>query len=96
MAQRTSDFDRQTVHPSRLSAKVLAPAAVFSVLTSPITAVWFLLLGQVVLMLTVITAVVIRDSWDRSERVFRMGASVGLGLLVGPLLYVGLAVANHV
>jgi hypothetical protein len=68
--------------------KVLALAAALSLITSPVTAVWFLLLGPFVMMLSAIAAAVFRTSLDQGERVLRIGASVGVGLLAGPLLYI--------
>lgn len=63
-------------------------AAVVSVVTMPLTAVWFLALGG--LMLTASAAVAaVRRSPDLGS-----GGYVGLGLLVGPFIYLGLAVLN--
>ena len=86
--------DRRTALSSRFSPKALGVAAVLSVITSPITAVWFLLLAPVVMMLSAIVAGVSRTPLDRRERVLRIGASVGVGLFVGPLLYISLALAQ--
>jgi multisubunit Na+/H+ antiporter MnhG subunit len=74
--------------------KVLALAAALSLITSPVTAVWFLLLGPLVMMLLAMAAAVSRTSLDQGERVLRIGASVGVGLLAGPLLYITLALAQ--
>lgn len=63
-------------------------AAVVSVVTMPITAVWFLLIGGALLVAGLLPAVLGGSS--------RLGGAslVGLGLLVGPALYIGLAVAQ--
>lgn len=90
----TSGLDRRAALSPRFSAKALGLAAALSVITSPITAVWCLLLGPVVMMLSAIVAGVSRASLDQRERVLRIGASVGAGLLVGPLLYIGLTLAR--
>jgi hypothetical protein len=46
------------------------------------------------MMLSAIIAAVLRTSLEQRERVLRIGASVGIGLLVGPLLYIALALAQ--
>jgi hypothetical protein len=85
---------RRTVRSPRLQPKALFVAAALSLITSPLTAVWFLLLAPVVMMLSAIVAAVARTSLDQRERVLRIGTSVGVGLLVGPLLYIALALAQ--
>ena len=94
MVRTMSGLRSRTARSSRFSSKVLALAAVLSLITSPLTAVWFLLLGPIVMMLSAIVAAVLRTSLDQRERVLRIGASVGVGLLVGPLLYIALALAH--
>jgi hypothetical protein len=63
-------------------------AAVVSVVTMPITAMWFLLIGGALLVAGLVPAVFRGSS--------RLGGAslVGLGLLVGPAIYIGLAVAQ--
>jgi hypothetical protein len=90
----TSGLEYRAVRSSRFSSKALALAAALSLITSPLTAVWFLLLGPVVMMLSAIVAAVARTSVDQRERVLRVGSSVGVGLLAGPLLYIALALAH--
>ena len=65
-------------------------AAVVSVVTMPLTAIWFLLLGTATVALAPLVAVARRSSSDR-ERTLVGGVGLGAGLLVGPLIYLGLA-----
>jgi hypothetical protein len=94
MVQTTSGLERRTEWSPRFSRKALAIAAAFSLITSPLTAAWFLLLGPVVMMVSAIVAAAARTSLDQRERVLRIGASFGVGLLVGPLVYMALALAQ--
>jgi hypothetical protein len=94
MVQTRSGLKRRTGRSPRFSPRALAIAAAVSLITSPLTAVWFLLLGPVVMVLSAIVAAVARTSLGQRERVLRIGASVGVGLLVGPLLYIALALAQ--
>jgi len=94
MVQTTSGLERRTERSPRFSRKAFALAAAYSLITSPLTAVWFLLLGPVVMMVSAIVAAVARTSLDQRERVLRIGASVGVGLLAGPLVYIALALAR--
>ncbi len=87
----TSITDGPAAPPRCVNPKVLALAAVLSLLTSPVTAIWFLLIAPLVLALSAIVAFLARSSLDRSERALRLGLSVGVGLLVGPAVYIGLA-----
>lgn len=63
---------------------MLVSAAV-SVVTMPVTAVWFLLLGGLLVVVGLVPAVLGRSA--------TAGAAtfVGLGLLVGPAIYLALA-----
>jgi hypothetical protein len=63
-------------------------AAVVSVVTMPITAMWFLLAGGVLLLAGLVPAAL-----GRASTVGR-AAFVGLGLLVGPTIYVALALVQ--
>jgi hypothetical protein len=94
MVRTTSDVEREISQKARFSARALALTALFSLLTSPITAVWFWLLGSLLLLFSVVAAAVTRRSLVQSERVLRIGASVGLGLLVGPLVFFALALVR--
>ena len=68
--------------------RIFAAAAVVSVVTMPITAMWFLLIGGVLLVAGLVAATV--------RRAPRLGTAslVGLGLLVGPVIYIGLALVQ--
>lgn len=69
--------------------KVLASVGAVSVLTMPLTAVWFLLAGFLAFIGAAVAAM-LRPL--RGPQVLSIGASVGLGLLAGPTIYLGLAV----
>ena len=82
MALRTSSASTES------GWRVFAVAAVVSVVTMPITAMWFLLIGGALLVAGLLPAIL--------GTAPRLGAAslVGLGLLVGPAVYIGLAVAQ--
>ena len=61
-------------------------AAAVSVVTMPLTAMWFLLAGGALLV-----AGLLPPALGRKATVGTM-AFVGLGLLIGPAIYIGLAV----
>jgi hypothetical protein len=61
-----------------------------SLLTMPLTAIWFLLLGPVALMVAATVAALRRSPLEQAETL-RIGVSIGLGLLVGPAVYLSLA-----
>ncbi len=75
--------------PVALNWKVLAGVAAVSVLTMSLTAIWFLQAGFLVFVGAAIAAML----WpSRGPQLLSVGGSVGLGLLVGPTIYLGLAV----
>jgi len=63
---------------------VLGVAAVVSVVTMPLTAMWFLLIGGVLLIAGLLPALA-------STRSVGTAITLGLGLLVGPAVYISLA-----
>jgi len=69
----------------RLHLRGAAMAAAVSVVTMPLTAVWFLLIGGVLLVGGLGRALV------RATPSLGLTGSVGLGLLLGPAIYIGLA-----
>lgn len=71
-----------------LNWKLLAGVGAVSVLTMALTAVWFLLAGVLVLVGVAIAAV-LRPF--QAAQLLSDGGSVALGLLVGPVIYLGLA-----
>jgi hypothetical protein len=64
--------------------------ATLSVLTMPITAIWFVLLGPLVAIVSSAVALVPRSDVRRTRIVLTGGAVAG-GLWVGPAIYLGLA-----
>ena len=66
--------------------RALGVAAVVSLVTMPLTAMWFLLLGGVLLIAGLLPRAV------GSARTIGLAGIVGLGLLVGPAVYISLAV----
>ena len=65
--------------------RVLAVAAVVSVVTMPLTTMWFLLIGGVLLVVGLLPRAL------GSATSIGTAAIVGLGLLVGPAVYISLA-----
>jgi hypothetical protein len=73
--------------------RLLASFAVLSLLTMPLTAIWFLLLAEIVFVVTGVAAVV-QGRTPAGDRALACGFSVGLGLLAGPAVYLALAVVS--
>jgi hypothetical protein len=71
--------------------RLVVPLAALSLVTMPLTAVWFLLVAELVLVATLILAAV-RGRTPAGDRGLARGFSIGLGLLAGPAVYFGLAV----
>ena len=69
--------------------RTFAAAAVVSVVTMPLTAMWFLLIGGALLVAGDLVPATVR-------RASRLGTAslVGLGLLVGPAIYIALALVQ--
>lgn len=59
----------------------------------PITAVWFLLLAPLCFVAGAVGAALARSE-RRTVNVLSIGASLGLGLLAGPAMYLTLAAAT--
>ena len=85
----------QTVRMSSVMRSVATPlwqrfgiAALVSLVTMPLTAMWFLLAGGALLV-----AGLLPPALGRSSTAGTM-AFVGLGLLVGPAIYISLALAQ--
>ena len=69
----------------RSARRAAAIAAVLSVVTMPVTAMWFLLLGGLLLVGGLLPMALGRTSTVGVQ------VYVGLGLLVGPVVYLSLA-----
>ena len=74
----------------RLHRGGAAVGAVVSLLTMPLTAMWFLLVGGALLLAGLVRALVVGTPW------LGRAGSVGLGLLLGPTVYVGLAAVQQI
>ncbi len=72
---------------------VAAVVGVVSLITMPITAMWFLALGPLSLVGGAIAAASTR-SQRRATDILATTAGVGIGLLAGPALYLTLAVVT--
>lgn len=75
----------------RFDWRLVAAIGALSVVTMPLTAMWFLLLGFLVLLGTAIAALLPMGR-GREPQVLGLGGSVALGLLIGPAIYIALAV----
>src|SRR5918998_1107601 len=82
-------YDRTVV----LRPRLLGAMAVLSLLTMPLTAVWFLWLGSLLLMASAIVASTRRDL-DAQASALGTGVSVAAGLLVGTVVYLLLALLS--
>jgi hypothetical protein len=69
-----------------LAWRYFTPTAVASLLTMPLTAVWFLLLGFLVVMVTAAVAST-KPEPVKQQRTLQTGGNVAGGLLVGPGVY---------
>jgi hypothetical protein len=65
------------------------PAAVTSLLTMPLTAIWFVPLGALVAMIA--TAIALMTKGSRSEQLALDGVALAAGMYVGPAVYISLS-----
>src|SRR5690606_26631475 len=73
--------------------RVAAIAAAISVASMPLTAIWFLLLAPVALVVGAVAAALARSP-RRQEAVLGLSGGIGLGMLAGPIVYLTLALAT--
>lgn len=73
--------------------RLVAATALVSLLTMPLTAVWFLLLGSLLMAGSAVAAAT-RRSPDAQAATLGTGVSVAAGLLVGPAVYLLMAVVS--
>ena len=86
-----TDVETQTAGRSgsiALNWRILVSVGAVSVVTMPLTAIWFLLAGFLAFVGAAVAAM-LRSL--RGPQALSIGASVGLGLLAGPTIYLGLA-----
>jgi hypothetical protein len=77
-------------HRFALRWSILVPAAVVSLVTMPVTAIWFLLLAPIVGFLGATAAALARSS-STKDHLVSSAAALSIGLLVGPIVYLALA-----
>lgn len=70
--------------------RIVVPLGVVSVVTMPLSAIWFLLLALLTFVATAISGAVARSP-HRADGIVQTGMSIGLGLLPGPVIYLTLA-----
>lgn len=87
IAETTVLAELSTMH---LDRRALVIAGAVSIVTMPITAVWFLLIGFLTFIGTAMYAL-LPSQRSRTAQVLSTGGSVGLGLLIGPTIYLGIA-----
>jgi hypothetical protein len=73
--------------------QVAAVAATISLVSMPLTAIWFLVLGPLTLVLGAVAAALARSP-RRTTEILGLAGGIGLGLLAGPVVYLGLAAAT--
>jgi hypothetical protein len=73
-----------------LNWQVLGVVGLVSLITMPVTAIWFLFLGSLTFVTTAVYAAILRSP-ERTAAVLRTGTSIGVGLLIGPVVYLSLA-----
>ena len=72
---------------------VAAIAAAISLVSMPLTAIWFLLLGPLTLLAGAVAAAIVRSPRHEDE-ILGLAGGIGLGLLAGPVVYLALALAT--
>ena len=77
----------------RVDWRLFVPLGLLSLWTMPLTAVWFTFLGFLTFAIAAAYAST-QESFEDSIRALHSGASAGGALLVGPAVYVGLAVVT--
>ena len=77
-----------------LNWRVLGVVGLVSLITMPATAVWFLFLGFLTFMATAVYAALVHSP-ERTATALTTGTSIGLGLLVGPVVYLSLAAVTQ-
>src|SRR3546814_8947665 len=76
-----------TAHPiSIVRWQVAAVAATISLVSMPLTAIWFLVLGPLTLVLGAVAAALARSP-RRTTEILGLAGGIGLGLLAGPVVY---------
>jgi hypothetical protein len=86
----TTDPPRPVTLTFSVRRRLFVIAAIGSVVSMPLTAIWFLVFGLAMVGASPLVAVALRSSASRGPIVSWL-LSVGPGLSVGPLIYVGLA-----
>lgn len=86
--------DAAAVEPRSPSRWWFVGAAIVSVGTMPLTAVWLMVLAPLVFMGAAVVALVQPDPQTK-HRTTRLGLLVGGGLLLGPAVYVALALVGN-
>ena len=66
--------------------RLLSLIGAVSIVTLPLTAIWFLFLGCATLTGTAAYAAATGPA-DQAAAILRTGASIGIGLILGPILY---------
>lgn len=83
-----------TAHPiSLVRGRVAAASAAISLASMPLTAIWFLLLGAMALVVGAITAA-LAPSPQRQGQILGLAGGIGVGMLAGPILYLTLALVT--
>lgn len=77
----------------RLRPRLVVPVAAVSLVTMPLTAVWFLLVGGLLLAGSAIVAATRRDPCAKAATL-GTGASIAGGLLAGPAVYLLMALVS--
>jgi hypothetical protein len=86
----TSDLLRPATPAVSFRRRSFGIAAIVSVATMPLTAIWFLVFGVAMVAASPLIVVALPSSVGR-ERLVAWCLSVGSGLFVGPLIYMGAA-----
>ncbi|MDQ3484264.1 MAG: hypothetical protein M3445_02455 [Actinomycetota bacterium] len=86
MSTDAASHEAMVARNQGLAWRYCVPIAVVSLLTLPLTAMWFLLLGFLVLVVTAVVAATKRGL-VKQKRTLQTGGAVAGALLVGPTVY---------
>ena len=79
--------------PASPEWEVAVPIGLVSVLTMPLTAIWFAFIGSATLVAAAIAAAA-ADTCPVASSRLRTGGSIAIGMLAGPSIYLVLAVLS--
>jgi hypothetical protein len=87
-----SEAETSLVAEPRFRWRFLVVPGLISLVTMPLTAIWFVLLGALTAMTATIAGLVARGR--RGQQLALDGVAMAVGIYLGPVVYIGLALLN--